>query len=190
MHRQFIFTILVALYTPIIFAAVLDISGTYTGTQSYSKICSTGQTISGQETVSNFMVYQLTGDSSYSSEWNQTSIERGETKIRTSQGSGTISENGDISGSFTTNIEKPGISFLNNTSGTINGTFNSANKSLTLFSEGSSIEYKNGTQFRTCTSTSTKVLLRTPTAEVQSTTGQTFSITPTTLESPTYFIIS
>jgi len=193
MFKQLLLVMFFIAQSLMVFAAIPNISGTYTGTITYSKSCSNDKIYSGEETVSNYVITQAIGSGSFSSVWVQTTIENGETKIRNSQSSGTINENGQTSGSFTTYIEKPGILFTSSIAGTGSSNFNVSNNTIIINSEGFGTDYTDGVQIKTCTTNTTIRIKRIAgteptipiiesTAGVQSVTGQSFSITPTTGE--------
>jgi len=185
MFKQVLLVMFLIAQSSIIFAAIPDISGTYIETKIWEKICTDGNSYSGDGSTSKAIIYHTAGSTTFTSECNTTTTDEGGTvtQIDACQGLGSIDDNGNINGNYTATTEKPLKAYSNERTGTFSGTYNFTNWILSKTFDGNNIEYKNGIQYRTCTVTGSKTLTRitnpTSTTLVQTITGTSLSITPT-----------
>ncbi|MCU7837699.1 MAG: FecR family protein, partial [gamma proteobacterium symbiont of Taylorina sp.] len=176
--------------TSVATVVVPDISGTISGIMNFTDTCSDSSGGTGQEPISDLKIYQTGGnflfilDSSSSSEETNTSIF-----------SGTINSSGQLNASLAYNgFEHDGGFWRGN--GTYTGSFNTTNNQLLLNGSGQDDSFGafgepedscqfNGNIELTRSSASIPISTSESKTEVQKTAGSVYSVTPTTLASPT-----
>jgi len=184
--KQFLLVIFFIVQSSNIFAAVPDISGTYTGTEAGTDICS-DETDSWQELMPDFIIIQ-TG-SFFTVVINAT---EGNNEYSSMNLSGSVDKSGSLIGDYTSTYNSDNGDY-DTGSGTFNGRFNTSNNQLLISLTGSYTEFNaNGSYHDTCRFTGNYVLTRTseppavepPTAE-NDPKGQVVILTPVDAEAPT-----
>jgi len=180
MFKQFLLVLFLVAQSSIIFAAVPDISGTYSGSSSGGDTCSDGSSTSWQDSISNFNITQK--GSSFSATYSGSDGE----SSWTSNFTGTVDNSGNIIGNYT--LQGQENSVPGDAVGTLTGSFDSSNNQLRFSTTGKANTYNaDGSLYETCQEFDNVVLTRTaiqisttePITEIQATTGTSFSITPT-----------